>query len=227
MKSKVNQLSFLSVLIAVLILLNMNLTGCKKDSTETTLDNLPNITGYPIVGTNQTKHYDNSTEISESATGSAFYGQNAIYSGNEPKYVNNSDSTITDMVTGLMWQQTEDSNGDGTINFYDKLTDSEALAGAATCKTGGHTDWRLPTIKELYSLAMFNGFESGPGQTTCTKFIDKTYFSVGDGDVNALSVGQMCTVQDVSEAILKSITLPDIHKMGMDITMPMLFRGML
>ena len=200
MKSKVNQLNFLSVLFGVIILMN----ACSKDSTETTADNLPNITGYPIVGTNQTIFYDTTTEISAPAEGSAFYGQNAMYSGNAPKYVNNDDGTVTDMVTGLMWQQTEDRNGDGAINFYDKLTYSEALAGAATCNTGGHTDWRLPSIKELYSLAMFFGAEPGPGQSACTKYLDTTYFSAGYGDVNSLSHGSLGTERIIDGQIVSS-----------------------
>ena len=151
MKSKVNQMSFLSVLFGVIILMN----ACSKDNIEATEDNLPNITGYPIVGTNQTKSYNNTAEISAPATGSAFYGQNAMYSGNAPKYVNNSDGTVTDMVTGLMWQQTPDRNGDGTINSSDKVTYTQAVAGASSCNTGGNTDWRLPTIKELNSSIIF------------------------------------------------------------------------
>jgi hypothetical protein len=204
MKSKANQKSFLSVVIAVLLLLNMNLAGCKKDTVGTTVDNLPDITGYPIVGTNQTKFYDHTTEISAPASGSAFYGQNAMYPGNVPKYVNNGDGTITDMVTGLMWQQTEDRNGDGAIDFYDKLTYSEALAGAANCITGGYDDWRLPTIKELYSLAMFFGAEPGPPPSTGIKYIDTTYFSVGFGDANSLAHGSLGTERIIDGQIVSS-----------------------
>ena len=184
MKSKVNQLNFLSVLFGVIILMN----ACSKDSTETTADNLPNITGYPIVGTNQTIFYDTTTEISAPAEGSAFYGQNAMYSGNAPKYVNNGDGTVTDMVTGLMWQQTPDRNGDGTINFSDKVTYTQAVDGASSCKTGGHTDWRLPTIKELYSLIMFTGIDpivEGTSTSGLIPFINTDYFKFNYGDLNA------------------------------------------
>jgi hypothetical protein len=190
-KSKINEKSFLSVLISVLILLNINLAGCKKDdsTSDTSItDNLPNITGYPIVGTKQTKFYNNSTEISAPSTGSAFYGQNAMYSGNAPKYVNNGDGTVTDLVTGLMWQQTPDRNGDGTINSSDKVTWSAAGAGASSCKTGGRTDWRLPTIKELYSLIIFSGVDpilEGTSTSGLTPFINTDYFKFGYGDVNA------------------------------------------
>ena len=207
MESKIIQKSFLSVLIVFLFLLNVNLAGCKKSETtevETKADNLPTITGYPIVGTQQTKFYDNTTAISAPATGSAFYGQNAMHAGNLPKYVNNGDGTITDMVTGMMWQQTEDRNGDGAINFYDKLTYYEAVSGAATCKTGGHNDWRLPSIKELYSLAMFFGAEPGPGQSTCTKYIDTTIFSVGYGDVNSMAHGDLGTERIIDGQIASS-----------------------
>ena len=189
MKSKVNQKKFLSVLIGALVFLNMNLVGCKKDSLDTIVDHLPNITGYPIVGTNQTMFYDNFAEIATAASGSSFYGQNAMYSGNTPKYADNNDGTITDMVTGLMWQQSPDKNGDGKINYDDKASYSAAVAGASSCKTGGHTDWRLPTIKELYSLIIFSGQDPSSYNGTSTAglipFIETTYFKFGYGDLAA------------------------------------------
>ncbi|KJU83017.1 protein containing DUF1566, partial [Candidatus Magnetobacterium bavaricum] len=64
-----------------------------------------------------------------------------------PSYKNNGDGTITDLKTGLMWQKTP-----GT-----KKTWTEASNGAATLNLGGYTDWRLPSIKELYSLIEFSG----------------------------------------------------------------------
>ena len=180
------------------------LTGCSKDLVSTTTDetkvgtgypttsngtdNLPNITGYPIVGTNQTKFYDNLTEITVPPLGSAFYGQNAMYYGNVPHYVNNGDGTITDLVTGLMWQQSPDNNCDGMIDHSDKVSYAAALAGTATYRLGGHSDWRLPTIKELYSLIEFMGLDLDPQGTSnsgLTPFIDTNYFKFGYGDVAA------------------------------------------
>ena len=100
---------------------------------------------YVVVDTGQTKCYDNSQEITCPQPGEPFYGQDAQYqdaqyAGNQPSYVDNGDGTITDLNTGLMWQQTPG----------DKLTWNEAVTGADTFSLAGYDDWRLPTIKELY-----------------------------------------------------------------------------
>jgi len=159
---------------------------------------------YPIVGTGQTISYDTAAAIVMPTSGQAFYGQNSNHPGNMRSYTNNGDGTVTDNLTGLMWEQTEDRTGDGAINFYDKLTYNEAVDSAAICNTGGYNDWRLPTIKELYSLAMFFGAEPGPTQPVPVKFIDTTYFSVGCGDVNSLSHGSLGTERVIDGQIVSS-----------------------
>lgn len=141
---------------------------------------------YPVVDTNQTRTYDNSSEISPPLRGEAFYGQDAQYDGNQPRYVDNGDGTVADEVTGLTWSKSPDLNGDGVINAEDKLTYSEALAGAKTFRLGGFGDWRLPTIKELYSLIEFDGnTPTGQNGTDGTPFIDTDYFEFGYGDTSA------------------------------------------
>jgi len=122
-------------------------TACEKDSSTGSTDNLPNITGFPIVGTNQSTSYNNTAAISKPSSGQDFYGQNSNYPGKSPSYTNNNDGTITDNVTGLMW--TQDMTGTKTY--------SEIQSAATSCTTGGHKDWRVPTIKELYSIIMFSG----------------------------------------------------------------------
>ena len=155
---------------------------------------------YTIVDTGQTLFYNNTAVIAAPSEGQAFYGQDAHYPGHQPSYTDNGDGTVTDQVTGLMWQQSADRNGDGIINAADKLTYDQAVAGASDFELAGYTDWRLPSIKEAYSLILFSGEDvSGYKGTTgdgIAPFIDDKYFGFGYGDVAAgerLLEGQMAT----------------------------------
>ncbi len=151
----------------------------------------PNLTiPYPIVDTGQDLCYNSKgAEIESPSESDDFYGQDAQFNGNLPNYTDNGDGTITDNVTGLMWSKSSDLNGDGTINVADKLTQAQAEAGAEEFTLGGYDDWRLPTIKELYSLIMFSGKDvsgySGTDTENLTPFIDSDYFEIGYGDMDA------------------------------------------
>ena len=96
---------------------------------------------------------------------------------------------LADNVTGLMWQQGADTDGDGDIDVDDKLTYDEAMAGVDSFGLAGYDDWRLPTIKELYSLIDFNGLDpsgyGGSDTSSLVPFIDTDYFDFGYGDTNA------------------------------------------
>ena len=179
------------LLASSLSLLLFTAVSCEKsDSTDSTNinDNLPAVTGYPIVGTQQTNSYNNTTVISLPVSGADFFGQNSNHLGTSPNYVDNGDGTITDMVTGLMWTQSPDLNNDGIIDYDDKLSQAEAESRAATSTFAGHSDWRLPSIKELYSLVMFYGAEPSPTQTsqgTAIPYIDTDFFEFGYGDMDA------------------------------------------
>jgi len=66
-----------------------------------------------------------------------------------------------------------------------KKTFKQAVAGASKCKLAGHSDWRLPTIKELYSLILFSGTDPDPMSRSTAKqtpFIDTKYFKFKYGD---------------------------------------------
>ncbi len=143
---------------------------------------------YPIVDTGQDLCYDTVDVISCPQLGEPFYGQDANYTGNSPSYTDNSDSTVTDLVTGLMWQKSPDMDDNGIVNYNDKMYFDEALAYAASFNLAGYNDWRLPTIKELYSLIMFYGAEPNPNAQSCddcTPFIDTSYFIFSYGDLSA------------------------------------------
>ncbi len=129
---------------------------------------------YVVVDTGQTRFYDNAREIAAPAAGQAFYGQDAQYTGNAPHYRGNGDGTVSDLNTGLMWQQDPGR----------KVSWDDAVAGAARFSLGGYTDWRLPTIKELYSLIDFKGY-TGSGADSSTPYIDTDYFVFKYGDSGA------------------------------------------
>ncbi len=143
-------------------------------------------TTYRLVDTGQMKCYNNSTEITKTSPGQSFYGQDAHYAGNTPSYTVNGNGTVTDLVTGLMWQKSPDMDGNGIINYSDKMYFDAALAAAASFNLAGYNDWRLPTIKELYSLIMFYGVDLNPQATSGTiPFIDTSHFDFGYGDLSA------------------------------------------
>ncbi len=192
MKKPSNKTNTVNLILSICMVVMTNFIGFAQTNS------------YSIVETGQTISYDTMTAITLPISGQAFFGQNSNHPGNTRSYTNNGNGTVTDNVTGLMWQQTEDRNGDGIINFYDKLKYSEAVDSAATCNTGGYNDWRLPTIKELYSIAMFYGAEPGPTQPVPIKYIDTTYFSVGCGDVNSLSHGDLGTERIIDGQITSS-----------------------
>lgn len=67
----------------------------------------------------------------------------------EVRYIDHGNGTVTDTVTGLMWQQETALDGEGKTA---EMTWQDALSYAEKLTLGSHSDWRLPTIKELSSL---------------------------------------------------------------------------
>lgn len=148
--------------------------ACNKDD-DNTIPEDNSITGYKIVDTGVKDFYNNISVISEPSFSQAFYGQDATYPGNQPNYINNGNGTITDNITGLTWEQ----------DMGDKITFDEAFTKAENSSLGEYTDWRVPTLKELYSLINFTGRVQG--ETAIDMFIDTNYFNQPIGD---LSIGE-------------------------------------
>ena len=156
---------------AISILLLLGTAGCAGGTTEPEF----NLT-YIVVDTGQEKCYDNFREITCPQPNGAFYGQDAQYQGIQPAYQDNGDGTITDLNTGLMWQQTPG----------DKVTYKDAAANASFFNFADYGDWRLPTIKELYSLILFSGTDPAPESIEfAVPFIDTDYFDFEYGDTSA------------------------------------------
>ncbi|MFZ2488973.1 MAG: DUF1566 domain-containing protein [Anaerolineae bacterium] len=148
---------------------------------------------YSVVDTGQSKCYNATSEATCPATGAAFYGQDAQHTGHAASYVlSDNGMTVYDNITGLTWERSPDTNGDGSLTKTDKLSYPNAVAHCAAHSAAsyqGYNDWRLPTIKELYSLIDFRGTDpsgySGTDTSGLTPFIDTTYFQFAYGQTSA------------------------------------------
>jgi len=74
-----------------------------------------------------------------------FYQAGAPLSG--PRFKDNNDGTISDLVTGLMWQQAANAN---LVSWSDVIIYCEGLSLA------GFNDWRVPNVNELSTLINFS-----------------------------------------------------------------------
>ena len=145
---------------------------------------------FSIVDTGQVFCYGVTGATACPPPGGALDGQDAQYQGHAPSYTRSADGlTVVDNVTGLTWQHTPDLNGDGALTVADKLTHSGAVARCSalnTSRLGGFDDWRLPSIKELYSLIDFRGTDPSSASTTgLIPFIDVVAFQFAYGDAAA------------------------------------------
>ncbi len=123
-----------------------------------------------IVDTGQSRCYDNHKQISCPRPGERFYGQDAQYDGLQMSYRDNGDGTITDLNTGLMWQKTPPA---------EHYTWDDAARYASDLELAGYDDWRMPTMKELYSLVDFSGT-----MRTMTPYINTEYFDFSYPDTS-------------------------------------------
>ena len=103
----------------------------------------------PCLATGQTCCYDNDGNVIDCVS-TEYPGQDAFYrtgSSVVGRFVANGDGTVTDNCTGLMWQK---DTAPGTYTWQSALNYCENL------KLAGHTDWRLPNLRELQSLADYS-----------------------------------------------------------------------
>ncbi len=174
-----------SSFVGIITILDGPLVEPAEAAVRTSVHIDPSEVSYPVVDTMQDLAFDTDSIITTPSEGEGFWGQDANYEGFQARYYDHGDGTITDNITGLMWQA--DPNG------YDKAPWMEAMNNASNgnITTGGHSDWRVPTIKELYSLIDFRGEdcqwweESGGTDTSeLTPFIDTNYFGFKYGDTS-------------------------------------------
>lgn len=112
------------------------------------------IKGYPT---------GNKTYYVHCVRGNEEYGKNS--------FSDNGDDTVSDTATGLMWQKKDFQSQ----NFDD------ALAVCESASTGGHSDWRLPNIKELHSITDYSRSPDISDSAALDSVFDTTSFTNEDG----------------------------------------------
>jgi hypothetical protein len=93
---------------------------------------------YQLAVKSMNKVPDTGQTISATTT----FGEDSDYTINAPSFTDNGNGTITDNITGLMWQKTDSG----------EMTWDNAVATALTLNLGGSVGWRLPTPMEAFSI---------------------------------------------------------------------------
>lgn len=83
------------------------------------------------------------------------FGEDSDYLIHPPGFVKHPDGTVTDTVTGLLWQGTD--GGEMTIEKAQNYVDTLTL--------GGYTDWRLPSAQESFSILNLDLMNPAQNQT--------------------------------------------------------------
>jgi hypothetical protein len=129
----------------------------------------PDASAFILPDTGQTTCYETAGNVISCAS----TGQDGEYNINLMSYTDNGNGTVTDNNTGLMWQQQDDGirynwyQASGTYNAAYNPT-AQDVCGSLTL--GSHSDWRLPTKKELMSIVDYGIHPPGP-------MIKTTYFT--------------------------------------------------
>lgn len=158
MKTLIYKTTFKTTCLVLLFISIVSCSGKKKSPTQAGVVQ----NNYTQITTGQVVTYGEDGEILNNLKpGDSLYGQDANYlKGNKMSFQKNEDGTILDLNSGLMWQEvptTEGFDWQGAKDYVENL------------ELGGYDDWRMPTLKELFSISDFS--EGWP-------YLDTAYFSL-------------------------------------------------
>lgn len=107
----------------------------------------------------------------------------AIQKAEAPRFVDLGNGICQDSETGAMWQKER-------TKAWQSIEDARQYA--ADLKLGGHDDWRLPTIYELYNLNFLKDIHVA---SSCAMELKGNYWSDehdGEGMVGAWEISDQC-----------------------------------
>ncbi len=116
---------------------------------------------FKLPDTGQTLCYDSAGKVINCAG----TGQDGEYNMHPMSYTDNGNGTVTDNNTGLMWQQQDDGNLHNwyqASGVYDATFNPTSQNVCGSLSLGGHTDWRLPSKKELVTIVDYSIPNPGP-----------------------------------------------------------------
>ena len=127
------------------------------------------------------------------------FGEDSDYTINPLSYADNGDGTVTDNVTGLMWQQDWDElwhNWYSATGTYDPINNPGSTDVCGNLTLAGYSDWRLPDVYELMGIVdygqvfpaidnMFYGYVWSYWSSTAVTIdnLQAWYVQFGDGPV--------------------------------------------
>ncbi|WP_428560072.1 MAG: DUF1566 domain-containing protein [Solidesulfovibrio sp. DCME] len=127
---------------------------------------------YSLPTTGQTLCYSDSAQITCPQAGEDYFGQDGYYQAGMPmSYTVPGDGTVSDNVTGLLW----DRNPSTTQVSY-----TNAFTYCGTLSRGGYGDWRVPYERELVTL-----IDLGTSQPTWNSIFSGLYTNAGYFSANA------------------------------------------
>jgi hypothetical protein len=95
----------------------------------------------------------------------------------EPRFTDNSDGTVTDKLTGLMWTK--------NAHPISAMAWEAALQACNDFVFAGYDDWRMPNVREMSSLIRYGGYGLPDGHPFDNIYNSWKWTSTGGGEAYA------------------------------------------